>query len=251
MQKFFLMLQPATKNLKVEDILKKAFFYWKKTLIYQVLFSLLHISFLITVFIYSLEHFGLLDDYLKSIELFSNGRVEEYKATQQKIMSNPNYQNFSWVLIAAVVFLYPMHLGFYKMFRKIDWNEKPKTEDMFAGYLGVNFFIYSSYYLFWILIFGMLSQLFLGLGFIWVAITLLSAPLMFFRNIRIFQSLNINLQVWKNYLAVMLICGIVAVAVKIIGMVSIIGIIFVFGFSNALIYAVYREIFPDETKNSI
>lgn len=246
------MDQKPTEQLRIGDILSRAFHYWSRTFVYQVMFALLFLSLLISVFMYALDYYGLFDSYVKSIEAFSKGAegAAEYAKIQQTIAANPNYSNFSWVLIITMVLLFPLHMGFYKMFRKIDDGEKVKSEDMFAGYLGVNFFIYSSYYLFWVLLLGIFSKIFIGLALLWIALTIFSAPLMFFRNVRVFESLGLNFNAWKVHFPAMLIATVVALALKFIGLITMVGIIFVFGFSNALIYSLYREIFKEEPKKS-
>ncbi len=138
-------------------------------------------------------------------------------------------------------------MGLYKMFRKLDLKEPLVVQDLFAGYVGINFFNYASYYFFWFMVFSLTAPT-VFLGIIWVGITLFSAPLMFFRNLRIFQTFSLNITAWKKFFPLILAGILFSIIFKFVGMITIIGIPFTFAFTNAMIYVLYKGIFREEER---
>lgn len=233
-------------TLSSEKIIREAFGYWKKTLLFQAMFSLLFFSILFMVSYYFSAKYGILDQYEAAAAKLKDG-MPAYMKEVQRIAATPEYRNLSWATLLTLVFLYPLNIGFYKIYRKIDLNQKPLTEDLFAGYVGVNFFIYTSYFLFWLMIFSYtLPTVFLAVA--WVFATLFAAPLMFFMNKRIFEIFGLNWQALKKFPAVILACMLVAFFVKYAGLISIIGAVFTFPIWNAMLYALYRNIFSEKEK---
>ncbi|MBW8358864.1 MAG: hypothetical protein K0M63_03575 [Weeksellaceae bacterium] len=228
----------------IQSILSRAFYYWNKTLVYQVMFSLIYFSVLITVLFFFAEHYGIMDDYLASIEQMQNGAT--YAEAQKGLIANPNYINFSWVIIGTLIFLYPLNLGLFKMYRKIDLGEKPTIQDLFAGYLGVNFFIYTSYYLFWFMIF-LYTIPTVVLAAVWIGLTLFTAPLMFFMDKKIFETFRFNIKGWRNFFPAILVGMLVAIAFKYIGAITLVGLPFTLAFPTAMIYSLYRTIFKENS----
>lgn len=195
--------------------------------------------------IYGLNNFGIMEDYINLSAKFSN--PEEYQAAAVKLAEKPEMQKFYYLMMATLVFLFPLNMGFYRIYRKIDLKEKFDLVDLFAGYMGINFFIYSSYYLFWIIIFGYTMPT-LVLAPVWIFMTLFSAPLMFFMDKRIFESIAINFKALKLFFPEILVCMLVAVIFKYLGMLTIIAGFFTFPFVNAMIYALYRSIFNEKNE---
>lgn len=241
------MQQNYPQKTGIDFILKDAFSYWSKTLLYQVLYSLLYISVLILVFYYASAKYGILEQYLALGDKLKDG-FDVYQAAIAEMTKSPGFMTFYWIMIGALVFLYPLNLGFYKMFRKIDTGEKPLMEDLFAGYLGTNFFIYTSFYLFWFLIY-LYAMPTVILGVVWVFITLFAAPLMFFMDKKIFESISLTWKALKLYPLEILVCSIVAIMFKYVGVLTIIGAIFTLPFWNPMIYALYKKVFNEVELN--
>ncbi len=232
--------------LSSKKIIREAFGYWKKTILFQAMFSLLFFSILFMVSYYFSSHYGILDQYESAADKLKDG-VPAYMKEVQRIAATPEYRNLSWAMLLTLVFLYPLNIGFYKIYRKMDLNEKPVTGDLFAGYVGMNFFIYTSYFLFWMMIFSYtVPTLFLAVA--WVFATLFAAPLMFFMDKRIFEIFGLNWQALKKYPGAIIVCALVALLVKYAGLMTIIGAVFTFPFWNAMIYALYRNIFSEIEK---
>lgn len=237
------MPQSYPQKPGIELILKQAFAYWSRTLIYQVLFSLITFSVYIVVGYYFAVKYGIMDHYL-SLSARLSESVESYQQGVQEMIQLPNFMAFYWIMIATAVFLYPLNLGFFKMYRKMDLGEKPVLQDLFAGYQGINFFIFTSYFLFWILIYLYTIPTVI-LGIAWVLLTLFTAPLMFFMSRKLFQTIPLNFKALKRYPIEIFVGCIVAVLFKYIGVFTVVGAVFTFPIWNAIIYALYRRVFNE------
>lgn len=225
------------QNIGLDKILKNAFGYWNKTLIYQILYGLLFLSILFSVYIYFADYYGILEQYFTIISHPTDNvtLIQEVN----KIAEDPNYATLQYIQLATLVLLFPLQVGFYKIFRKIDLKEKFGMQDFLSGYTGVNFFIYTSFYLFWFIIFQY-TIFTLILGIAWIFITLFSTPLMFFQNKRIFETIRINFKVLTKNFVMIFVGLLVAAFFKLIISLTIIGIPFVLGFGNAMIYSMYK-----------
>ena len=235
------------KKPALGEILQLAYHYWRRTLLYQVLFTLIYFSLGFTILYYSGVKLGLLDLYAGAVEklrISSQAYVEEV----QKIGRSDAAQRYYWIILFTLTFLYPLNLGLMKIFRKLDLNEKTDFHDLFAGYLGINFLIYTSFHLFWIMVFNLVVPTFF-LAILWVLATLFAAPLMFFRGMRTFECISISLTVLRKYPLEILITVFLAVVIKYIGIFSLVGALFTFPVWNAFIYALYKSIFVENTTN--
>lgn len=229
----------------LDFILKQAFFYWNKTLVFQLMFSIMYFGIMMTVLFFCDAKYGILNGYLETAKYAKEG-VQVYSAELQKLLSTENFQSFSMWMMGTNIFLYPLNLGFYQMYRKMDLGEKIELGDLFVGYNGLNFFKYIGYYIFWYFIFAYSVQTII-LGIVWVAITMFIAPIMFFMNKTILESLSLNLKALRMYFLEILVCILVAVLFKYIGFaVFFIGGLFTFPFWNAMIYSLYKVIFSEK-----
>lgn len=224
-------------------ILSEAFAYWNRTLVYQILFSLIYFSVFFVVLFYFASRLGIMEQYIGLSEKLKQG-MEVYRKGVQVIADNPNFLKFQIIWLLTMAFLFPLNLGLMKMFRKLDQGEKPAMEDLFAGYAGTNFFIYTSFFLFWSIIYVYtVPTIFLAL--IWVLVTLFCAPLMFFMDKRIPEAIALNFKALRLYPLEILVCTFVAFAFKYFGILTFIGAIFTLPFWNAVIYALYSKIFRE------
>jgi hypothetical protein len=236
-------------RLNIETIFKEAFGYWKQTLAFQLIFSLLYFGILFSVIYFAAMQLGIYEQYMSLFQK-NQGNFVQMQKELKTLLSNPEYTKFSMIILATNVFLFPLNLVFYRIFKKIDLKQPIALQDLFAGYHGVNFFIYISFYLFWSMIYSYLAPT-VVLGIAWVLITLFTAPLMFFYNINIFQSLKINFQVLKQHFLVVFLGVIIALFIKYVGIFAFgIGILFTFPFFNSMIYALFKNIFTEEAKNN-
>lgn len=191
------------------------------------------------------SRYGIWEQQQELAEALQAG-TQAYVEKVTEISATENYQMFSYGILGTIIFLYPLNLGFFQIFRKIDTNEKIELSDLFAGYNGLNFFKYIGYFIFWFFIYLMLVQTII-LAVVWVFVTLFVAPLMFFMDKRIFEAISLNFKALKMYFIEMFVCVMVAVIFKYVGFtLFLIGGLFTFPFWNAMIYSLYKTIFSEK-----
>ena len=241
------MQKSTTTQYGIDSILKNAFFYWNKTLLFQVLLSLLYFCIIFSVYMYASTYYGILDPMIAAIQN-NVGDFQGLSKSLSEIKHSPNYQSFSLVLIGTQVFLFPLQVGLYKMYRKIDLGEKPSIVDLFAAYNGVNFFLFASFYILWSCIYsiGMLAIL---PGIIWVYVTIFAAPLMFFMGKSSFESIKLSFQAVKSNFMYVFVAVTVGLLFKFAGFLFFfIGGAFTFSFLTAIIYSLYKFLFKEIEK---
>ena len=234
------------KNL-LSTVLNNAFSYWRVTLPYQLILSLLTFCILFSVYVFSGNYYGVLPKMMALVQE-NMGNIPALQKELQVLAQDPNYVNFMYVILATKVFLFPLEVGLFKIYRKIDLKEKLSISDLFSGYSGINFFMYISYFFFWQFIFTYTAPTYI-LGFLWVLITLLVTPFMFFENKTLFTAIKLNFKALKYHFPIIFICFIVALLFKYAGfMVFFIGGLFTYPFMIAMIYALYQSISNVEVK---
>ncbi|MCE3075034.1 hypothetical protein [Chryseobacterium gwangjuense] len=230
----------------IDFILKQAFFYWNKTLVFQLMFSIIYFAVFFTSLVFFASRYGIWDQQQELIEAFKVS-TDAYIKKAAELGNTENSHYFSYAILATSVFLYPLNIGFFQIFKKIDLNEKIVLGDLFVGYNGLNFFKYVGYFLFWILIYFMVAQTII-LPIIWVLVTFFVAPLMFFNNARSFEAISLNFKVLKSHFVEIFVCVLVAFLFKYVGFaVFFIGGLFTFPFWNAMIYSLYKGVFMDKS----
>lgn len=234
----------------IDFILKRAFFYWNKTLLYQILFSVVYASVFFAVFFYFSERYGIMNQFLAAASEYMQvgpSGIEKYKTEIATIMNGKGFQNFFLGIIAVKIFLYPLNIGFFQIYRKMDLKEQVGLSDLFVGYNGLNFFRYISYFMFWYFLYLFIAQTMI-LPVIWILITIFVAPLMFFQNKTIFEGISLNFKALRIYFLEIIVCVMVAVLFKYIGFgLFFIGALFTFPFWNAMIYSLYITIFSEKS----
>ncbi|MFC6269663.1 hypothetical protein [Frigoriflavimonas asaccharolytica] len=243
------MKEANLPEIGADEILRKAFKYWSKTLVYQLIFSLVYLSILLFVLTYFATDYGLLDQYISAISK-ANEDVVVYQNEVNKIAENPNFISFYYIILGTLVFLYPLNIGFFQIYRKMDLGEKTELKDLFVGYLGINFFKFISFYLFWFIIFSYTAPTII-LGLMWILITLFTGPLMFFMNKRIFETFSLNFHAIRKYPMIIFVGLLVAFIFKIVGSLLLLPLLFVLPFSNAMIYTLYSQIFHENNEKNV
>ncbi len=229
----------------LDFILKQAFFYWNKTLVYQLMFSMIFFGIFLTSLFFFGERYGILEQNQMLAEAFKQG-TKVYMEKIAELSATENYQMFTLAIWATMAFLYPLNLGMFQIFRKLDLKEKIELSDLFVGYNGLNFFKYLGYYIFWFLIYRFTIPM-IFLAVIWVAMTIFVAPLMFFTNKRIFEAISLNLKALRMFFVEIIVCVIVAVLFKYLGFtLFLVGGLFTFPFWNAMIYSLYKTVFSEK-----
>ncbi|AZB00662.1 hypothetical protein EG359_13995 [Chryseobacterium joostei] len=229
----------------IDFILKQAFYYWNKTLVFQLMFSIIFFG----IFLTSLYFFGVKYEIWEQNQVLTEALNEGTKAYMEKISqlsATENYQMFTLAIWGTTAFLYPLNLGLFQIFRKLDLQEKIVLGDLFVGYNGLNFFKYLGYYLFWFMIYRLTVPTVL-LAVIWVAMTVFVAPLMFFTDKRIFEAISLNFKALKMYFIEIMVCVFVAFLFKYLGFtLFLVGGLFTFPFWNAMIYSLYKTVFSEK-----
>ena len=198
-----------------------------------------------TVIFFCDAKYGIMNQYIETAKYAKDG-MQVYTAEIQKMMQTASFQNFSLWLVGTTIFLYPLNLGFYQIYRKLDLGEKLELGDLFVGYNGFNFLKYIGYYIFWYFIFAYTIQTVI-LGVLWVCLTIFVAPIMFFMNKTIFESISLNFQALKMYFLEIFVCILVAFFFKYIGFaLFLVGGLFTFPFWNAMIYSLYKTVFSEK-----
>lgn len=234
-----------TSKPGIDIILKDAFRYWNSTLLFQIIFSLIYFSIFIIVFFTIGEKYGIIEQYI-SISKKAQGNYSMLQNEIQALQATSSFMMFSWWILGTLIFLYPLNIGFYQIYRKIDVKEDVGLHDLFAGYKGVNFIKFISFYLFWFIIYSYTISTFV-LAIVWVFITIFSAPLMFFMNKTILETISLNFKVLKMFFVEITVCVIIAFLFKYAGlMVFLVGFIFTFPFWNAMIYSMYQKFFTEK-----
>ncbi|UFH30421.1 hypothetical protein LNP04_10555 [Chryseobacterium sp. C-71] len=234
----------------LDFILKQAFYYWNRTLVYQMIFSIVYFAVFLLVYFYVADRFGIYDrlsgllvEYLQA----GPKGIGNLNKGLQAISSSENYAYTALGLFLVSAFLYPLNLGFFQIYKKIDLNEQVEISDLFVGYNGLNFFRYTSYFVFYFFVAEMLKVT-IVLPFVWIMLTMLISPLMFFQNKTIFEGISSGWKALKTFFVEIFVCTIVAVLFRYVGFVIfLVGALFTFPFWNAMIYSLYKTIFTEES----
>ncbi len=232
------------QKTSVSEILKSAFFYWNKTLFYQLIFSLLYFFLFFLGYFYLFRYFGLWDHISPYSDLMRTD-FPAFSKKMEEIAKLPQTQNFVLGVFFLFALLNPLNVGLYQLYRKIDLKEKIEMNDLFVGYLGYNFFKFLGFYLFWIIVFTYANAFFF-LGIAWVLVTLFSVPLMFFMNVKTFEGISLTVKALRGNSLTVVICMMVAGVFSFSGILLFgFGFLLTFPFWNAVIYALYKKIYNE------
>lgn len=219
-------------------LLTDAYQYWVSILPFQFLFSVLYFSVTLFAGLYAFRYYGLFDEIQKFQSLLytdSQAFLEKYEA----LMQTDNAVYFLQVMMVIKAIIFPLNIGFFKIYRKLDLGEKPVTDDLFAGYQGHYFFLFAFYALVWNVISSFLSIFTL----LWIPMLLFVPALMFFRGFSYFRSFKISVQIFVQNFILIVIASIVASFFSYSGfLLFFFGIFFTFPFWNAMIYVLYKNL---------
>ncbi len=232
------------QKVGIQEILKTAFSYWNKTLIYQLAFSLIYFTLFFLGYFYLFNYFGLWDQVSQNSELLKTD-FAAFNKKMEEIAKLPQTQSFLLGIFFLFALLNPLNVGFYKIYRKLDLKEEIRMNDLFAGYLGFDFFKFFGFYLFWMIIFSYANSLLL-LGIVWIMVTLFSVPLMFFMNVNTIEGIKLTIKGLKRDFTTIIICMAIATLFCLSGLILFgIGFLFTFPFWHAMIYTLYQQMFKE------
>lgn len=228
----------------VSEILSDSFNYWNRTLRFQLLYSLLYLSLFFFGYFYLFRWFGLWDEIIQHQDL-AKTNFTAFNEKIKEIAQLPQMGSFALSVLVLLAIINPLNVGFYKIYHKLDLGEKTVTNDLFAGYLGFDFFRFFGFYLFWLIVFSYANSL-LMLGILWVLVTVFSVPLIFFKRVPTFQSVALTVKALRGNLTVVLATIMIAFLFSLSGILLFgFGFLLTFPFWNAVIYSLYKRVFTE------
>lgn len=235
-------------KINISQVVEDAFRYWKSTLKYSVIFTIIYyISY--ALFLNLAITYSGMEPYFLDLQRVM---LKNPDALNNKILALTQTQEFitfSMLNILAQSVLYPLNIGWFSIFSKIDAQEDFGINDLFSGYIGQRFFIYMGYYFLWAMIFTYFQSFILP-AIIWVVLTLLVAPILFSQKEQLGTALITSFKLSFKYLALVLVGTAIGFLMRYGGIaLFLVGYLFTFPFWNAIIYSIYKTIFAKEKNN--
>ncbi len=202
-------------KISIEEVISKSFKVWWRNIDYLILYSLLYISILGGI-LYALSFTFNIWYWAEEIQKRIQGIPDIQKKTVilseqlEKLQSMPDFQQFIWGTSLALIILSPLALGLYEVFRKRDSGIKPEFTDLFSGYSGNRTFSILALFGVVNIINALLPYFFINVFVIYATLT--CSALIFFKNINVFQALQLSVRIAFSYPGISLIgillCGI-------------------------------------------
>jgi len=238
------------KKISFSEIPTKAVKYWRRTIFYQIVFSLLYSAIYIGLNYFLCKHYGIFDQLL-DIFLHMTNDIHVFSEKYVEIVSSEAFEKITICMIVVSAILFPLNIGLLNIYRKLDNLEKISLGDLFTGYKGNDFFKYLCYYLFWGGVYH-LCKVNLILMIIWIIITLLVGPLMFLKNVSVVKAFQLNFKVFRINIWNFLLVFLLSTFGSYIGYAFVgIGLLVTFPFWNAVLYVFYKEIFTDNLPDNV
>ncbi len=236
------------RKIDTGQIFSEAFDYWKSVMRFNLAFSMVYFG-LFMLLTYGLANY--LGVWEKFMEIRSVTDVQAYVKKLNELAGSKDVILFSLLSVFCSGLAFPLHIGFFKIFKKIDNKEEPVLGDLFEGYQGANFIRYAVYYILWMMIYRFMSQLVFPAP-LWVMLTLFVPPLMYFRNEPLGMAMVTSFQAMRGNFLTLLICVIGTAFISYLGLVVfLVGYALTFPFWNAMIYTLYKNIFTEEINNNL
>lgn len=231
----------TTQKPEIGKIVSEAYQYWMRTLPFQLLFSVLYFTIFMFSAMYAFRYYGLFEEVMKIQDLFySDSRAFFNKYSE--IMQTENARSFAMVVMVIKSVIFPLNIGFLKIYRKLDLGEQPQISDLFAGFQGNYFFLFVLYALAW----NVINNYLLIFTIIWIPMLLMIPSLIFFRNYSVFQAFKKSVQIFRAHAFLMIIATLASIVISYSGLVMFFfGIFITFPFWNAVIYVLYKNLAAD------
>lgn len=237
-------MEMNTSKSQIGKIISEAYNYWMRTLPLQFLFGVIYFAVILFSAAYAFRYYGLFDEVNKFAPLMSTD-FTAYLVKFGELMKTENAINFSMVIMIIKAVIFPLNIGFLKIYRKIDLGETPTMGDLFAGFQGFSFFVYALYFLAWTSI-NNYFLIFPPLSLLWIAITLFVPALIFFKNLNFVKAISIGFNIFKNNFVVITLACLVAILFSYAGILMfLLGIVITFPFWNAMIFVLYKHLIGD------
>ncbi|SHK14180.1 hypothetical protein [Epilithonimonas mollis] len=231
----------TTQKPEIGKILTEAYQYWIRTLPFQLLFTVLYFSIFMFFSMYAFRYYGLFEEIQKFQNLFYSD-TKVFLNKYEELMQTENAQYFAMVVIVIKSVLFPLNIGFLKIYRKLDLGDLPQMSDLFAGFRGHYFFLFAIYALFW----NIINNYLLFFTILWIPMLLMIPSLVFFKNYNFFLSFRISVSVFRNNVLLLLLATLASIIISYSGLVMFFfGIFVTFPFWNAVIYVLYKHLVAD------
>lgn len=233
--------QPKAK-ISLDEVVNQSFKYWKATLPFQFLVTVLYFG-IIFISGYQLFQYYFGDKmHIFTPELLR--KPIEFQNKIAELLKTENGSYFQIVMSLLKASLFPLFIGFFKIYSLMDEGKKPQISDILDGYNGSNFFKFWGYAIFWNVIFSFGMSFFFIPGIFWVFITILVGPLLYFTPMRMLEAINLSAKVALANWAIVLPCAIIAFLFSYSGfLLFFVGFLFTYPFWNAIIYTLFKRFF--------
>lgn len=212
-----------------------------RTISFQFLFSFIYFSIFMFAAMYAFRYYGLFEEVQKFQNLFYSD-TKAFLKRYEELMQTENARSFAMVVLVIKAVIFPLNIGFFKIYRKMDLGENPEIGDLFVGFRGHYFFIFIVYSLFWSIINTYLSVFTL----IWIPMMLLVPALIFFKNSNFFEAFKINIQTFQKNFILIFMASFVSILFSYSGILAFgFGFFLTFPFWNAMIYVLYKHLVGD------
>ena len=237
-------MQNSQNKIDLSQLFRNAFAYWSATLGYQLIFSIFYFSLLLILSIFAFNYFGLYEKVNAFAHLLTTD-LPAYQKKSEEMGRTEEFKLFTMSLIFIKAIVFPLNMGLLQMYRKLDLQEEININDLFVGYMGFNFLKFAGYGLFASSVYFLSFSLF-PLTIVWILLSFFISPLMLFANQGIFPALQLNFAALKKNFETIVICTIASIVISYSGLLMFgIGLALTFPFWNAMIYALYRELFNE------
>lgn len=234
--------QPKAK-ISLDEVVNQSFKYWKATLKFQFIFGILYFSIAFTFSSFLLNYFEI-DEKLNNIIPLALKDIELFMKKAEALTSTKDYKTYEMFFIASLSLVYPLNIGFFKIYTLIDEKKNIASNELFEGYNGSAFFKFLGYFLFWGIINYFLKKTFFPASFLWVFITIFVGPLLYFTPMKMLEAINLSAKVALANWAIVLPCAIIAFLFSYSGfLLFFVGFLFTYPFWNAIIYTLFKRFF--------
>ncbi len=215
-----------------------------RTLPFQLLFSVIFFSIFMFGGAYAFRYYGLFEEVQKFQHLLYSD-TDAFLKKYEVLMKTENAMLFALVALVIKAIVYPLNIGFLKIYRKLDLGETLEISDLFVGFNGHYFFLFAIYCLFWNILNVYISVI-LPLSLVWMGMMMFVPALVFYKNYNFFQAFKISIQLfWKNIILILVAC-LVSILISYCGLIIFFfGIFLTFPFWNAVIYVLYKHLIGD------
>lgn len=234
----------TTQKPEIGKILTEAYQYWVRTLPFQLLFTVIYFSVIMFAGAYAFRYYGLFEQVNKFSQLMYSD-FPAFIKKYEELMKTENAMYFTMAILVIKSVIFPLNIGFLKIYRKLDIGEPVAMSDLFAGFQGHYFFLFLIYSLFW----NILNSYILiipPLTLFWMGMMLFVPALVFYKNYNFYRAFRISVQVFQKNIIVVLLACLVSILVSYCGLVIFFfGIFVTFPFWNAVIYVLYKHLIAD------